>query len=108
MAEDNTSRPLLSLLLDGVVQLAKQALRERWSEVQAHCVSERDQLLKVLITSALALMLIGLGVLMLMAWVLVLCWDVCGPQLLAAFGAVLVGVGAWLLDRTRLQARRKN
>lgn len=106
MNEERTSRPLLSLLLDGLVRLGTQALRERWQDVQAEWAHERDRVLSTLLRSALALMLIGLGLLMLMAWVLVVCWEVCGPQLLAGFGVVLLGLGAWLLDRTRLTAQR--
>jgi ABC-type nitrate/sulfonate/bicarbonate transport system permease component len=112
MAEEHKARPLLSILLDGAIQLGTQALRERWSAVQAQWASERDHLLKVLVRSALALMLMGLGLILLIAWVLVVCWEVCGPQLLAGLGVVLLGLGAWLLDRTRMQMKlasgRKN
>lgn len=106
MSEEKTSRPLLSLLLDGLVQLGTQAVRERWQDVQAEWAHERDRVLRLLLRSALALMFIGLGLLLLMAWVLVICWEICGPQLLAGFGVVLLGSGAWLLDRTRLTAQR--
>ena len=43
MSEEKTSRPLLSLLLDGLVRLGTQALRERWQDVQAEWAHERDR-----------------------------------------------------------------
>jgi uncharacterized membrane protein YqjE len=107
MAEEKASRPLLSLLLDGLIQLGTQALLDRWQGVQAEWAHERDRVLRMLFRSALALMLIGLGLLLLIAWVVVVCWEVCGPQLLAGLGAVLLGSGAWLLDRTRLTANKR-
>jgi len=112
MADEKTSRSLLSVVLDGLMQLGSQILRERWADVQAQWAAQRDQLLKAVVNSVLALMLMGLGLMLLIAWVLVVCWEVCGPQLLAGMGVVLLGLGAWLLDRTRMQmklnAGRKN
>ncbi len=107
MSDEKTSRPLLSLLLDGLVQLGTQAVRERWQDMQTEWAHERDRVLRMLLRSALALLLIGLGLCLLITWVVVVCWEVCGPQLLAGFGVVLLGLGAWLLDRTRLTAHRR-
>lgn len=106
MSDDKTSRPWLSLLLDGLVQLGAQAVRERWQNVQTEWAHERDRVLRTLLRSALALMLIGLGLGLLITWVVVVCWEVCGPLLLAGLGVVLLGLGAWLLDRTQWTAHR--
>lgn len=94
------SEVLLERLLCSLGQLWRgpyEAVGQRWA-------NERDLVLRRLVGAALALLLIAVGLGLLIGGVLVLCWQLCGPILMASIGGVLLLAGAlcyvWAARRT--------
>jgi uncharacterized membrane protein YqjE len=103
MGSPDSSRGWLSLLLDAAMQLGSQTLRERWAELNLRWAQEKVDILQTLLRAAIALMLLGLGALLLVAWVVLAFWETHGLLIMASLGAILLAAGGWMLDRLRWQ-----
>ena len=103
MGAPESPRGWVSLLLDGAMRLGTQALRERWAELNERWVQEKVDILQTLLRAAIALMLLGLGTLLLVTWVVLVFWETHGMLIMASLGATLLAAGGWMLDRLRWQ-----
>jgi uncharacterized membrane protein YqjE len=104
MAETNTKHGLFSSLrqlLGSVVETAQVRLSLISTEIE----QEKLRLFDGLLMAVLALMLLGLGLLMLCGFIVVLFWDSYRLQTLAVLALLFLGAGTWLLvsARARLQ-----
>jgi uncharacterized membrane protein YqjE len=105
MTESKAGRGLFSSLRQ-LFATAVETLQVRLDLLSNELEQEKLRLFDGLLWAGLALMLLGLGVLLLCAFIVVLFWDNYRLQALGVLCALLLGAGTWLLllARKRLQS----
>lgn len=104
MSEPETGRGLFSSLrqlLATTVEIARVRLALFSTEIE----QEKLRLFDAVLWAGLALLLLGLGMLMLSAFVVVLFWDSHRLLALGALTLLYLGAGTWLLYRARQRLR---
>lgn len=91
---------LRRLLTSGV-----ELLRVRLALLGTDIEQEKLRLFDAVLWAGLALLLLGMGLLLLCALVVVLLWEQQRLPALAALAALCLGGGAWLLRRARARLR---
>ena len=104
MSEPDRGHGLFSSLRR-LLGTALETVQVRLALLSNEIEQEKLRLFDGLLWAGLALLLLGLGALLLAAFVVVLFWDSYRLQALGVLAAVFLGAGAWLLSvaRARLQ-----
>ena len=98
----------VSVLLDGAINAGARTLQQRYADLKANWLAQKTQLLRWLLSAALAMLLLMLGMVLTIGAGLLWCWTQHGPLATAVMGLVMglvmLGLGAWLLERNRTLA----
>lgn len=97
-----------AVLWDSALKAGVHSLQQRYAELQTNCLAQKTRMLRWMLSAALALLLLTLGLLLTISASLMWCWIQHGPLATAVMGLfmglVLLGLGAWLLERNRSAA----
>jgi uncharacterized membrane protein YqjE len=105
MAESETGRGLFASLRR-LLGTAIETVQVRLALLSNEIEEEKQRLVDGLLWAGLALLLLGLGTLLLCGFVVVLFWDDHRQEALGFLSALFLGLGAWLMRVARAYLRR--